>query len=135
MDWSLSNSRPERKCGVPSGECRRPYDQRLGINVCFLATIRPQPASRRWQRPKEGQLHGNISSTVETGLDKLYAVLEEMAARCYREATDRNGTLKFYSVRHTTVIVEIDKDGGFEAYAPVEKTNSVDATIAALRAL
>jgi cytochrome oxidase Cu insertion factor (SCO1/SenC/PrrC family) len=71
----------------------------------------------------------------ETVLDKLNVVLKEMGALCYRETTDRNGTLKFYSVRHTTVIVEIDNDGEFEVLAPVEKSNRFDATVAALKAL
>jgi hypothetical protein len=43
--------------------------------------------------------------------------------------------LNFFYVRKTTVIVQVFKNGGFEVFAPVEKTNYVDATINALKAL
>jgi len=44
-------------------------------------------------------------------------------------------TVKHYYTPKSNIIVEIDNDGGFEVYATVEKTNSVDAIIAALKAL
>ncbi len=79
------------------------------------------------------------SAAVETGLDKLNTALKEMGARCYCESTPVSHgcivTVKHYYTPKSNIIVEMDKDGGFEVYVPVEKTNSVDATIAALKSL
>lgn len=44
-------------------------------------------------------------------------------------------TVKHYHTPKPNIIVEVDNDGGFEVYAPIERSNSVDATIAALKAL
>jgi hypothetical protein len=81
------------------------------------------------------------SAAVETPIEKLNTALKEMGARCYCESTPVSHgcivAVKHYYVPEpkTTVIVEVHDDGGFEVYAPVEKTNSVEATIAALKAL
>jgi hypothetical protein len=77
------------------------------------------------------------TSAIETKLDKLSAALAEMGARHYmKDVKIPNGSvLDFVAVRHTTIIVQIDTDGGFEVFAPVEKTHKLDATIAALKAL
>lgn len=74
------------------------------------------------------------TSAIEAGLN---AALMEVGARHFRK--DNHGIddsiLNFFEIRKTTIIVQIFKDGGFKVFAPVEKTNSVDATIAALKAL
>ena len=79
------------------------------------------------------------SAAVETGLDKLSAALKEMGARCYCKSTPVShgciATVLHYYTPKSNIIVEVDNDGGFEVYAPVEKANSVDATISALKAL
>ena len=79
------------------------------------------------------------SAAVETGLDKLNTALKEMGAWCYCESTPESHgcivTLKHYYTPKSNIIVEVDNDGGFEVYVPVEKTNSVDAAIAALKTL
>jgi hypothetical protein len=81
------------------------------------------------------------TTAVETALDKMNTALKEMGARCYCESTPVSHgcivTVKHYYLPQpkATVIVEVHDDGGFEVYLPVEKANSVDATIAALKAL
>jgi hypothetical protein len=49
-----------------------------------------------------------------------------------KPVVDRSA-MKICDVRTTTIIVQVRKDGGSEVCAPAEKTNRVDATIAALK--
>jgi hypothetical protein len=80
------------------------------------------------------------TSAIETRLEKLNTALNKMGAQCICESTPVSHgwimTLKHYYMPQskTTVIVEI-QDDGFEIYAPLVKSNSVDAIIKALKAL
>jgi hypothetical protein len=83
----------------------------------------------------------STSAAVETPIEKLNTALAEMGARCYCESTPLSHgcilSVKHYYIPQpkTTVIVEVHDDGGFGVYAPVEKTYSFNAAIAALKAL
>jgi hypothetical protein len=69
------------------------------------------------------------------------AVLKEMGAWCYCESKSAShgsiATMEHYYMPQTktSVIVQVDRDSGVEVLAPVEKSNSVDATTSALKAL
>lgn len=80
-----------------------------------------------------------VTTGIGTPIEKLNAVLNEMGARCYCESTPISHgcimSIKHYYTPQSRFVIEVHDDGGFEVFAPVEKTNSVDATIAALKAL
>jgi len=70
-------------------------------------------------------------------LKGIHATLAEIGARGLGIYDGPNGSeLKFYSIKGRVVILQIYGDGsGYEVYAPIENSNSITATIDALRAI
>jgi hypothetical protein len=74
---------------------------------------------------------------TETRLKGIHAELASLGARGLGVFDGPNGSeLKLYAVNGSVVIVQVFADGdGYEVFAPITKSNSITATIDALRAL
>lgn len=87
---------------------------------------------------ENARMNGTTAQRNTIKGNSLHATLAEVGARGFGTFDGPYGSsIKFYSVNGHTVIVQeyADRANGYEVYGPIDSTNSITATLTAIRDL